>query len=184
MIKYRAITISGEVAVGTSTLAKNLQQILGWKYINVGDIQRKFDRKNNINEHKQGARSRSSDHERMIDATTKKVLSEEKNIIYEAWLAGFMAQGIPDIFNVLLICSNDAIRVDRIVNRDNVGIQEAKDWIKQREEENIPTWKKLYGDHDFFDPKYFDLVIDTYSSGPMETVGKVLDKIGYRNDKP
>jgi len=178
---YRAVTVSGKVAVGTTTLAKNLARFLDWEHINAGAIQRQYDRKHNINENKQGASSRSDNHEREMDSMTKKILSEKEKIIYEAWLSGFMAQGIPKIFKVLLICSEEAVRVDRVVNRDNISVEQAKQWIKQREDENIKKWKKLYGDHDFWNPKYYDLVIDTYRSGPLETVGKVLDKLGYKH---
>jgi len=69
-----------------------------------------------------------------------------------------------------------------VVNRENIGVEEAKDWIKQREEENIIKWQRLYGNYDFWHPKYYDLVIDTYSSGQMETVGKVLDKLAYKGN--
>lgn len=182
-LKYHNITVSGLIATGTSTLAKNLEQILGWKYINAGEIQRRYDREHGIHENKQGAASRSDKHEQKIEAMTKKILTEEKNIIYEAWLSGFVAREIEGVFKVLVICSENVIRVDRVVNRDGVSTDEAKQFIKQREEENIAKWKKLYGEYDFWDPKYYNLVIDTYSSGPMETVGKVLDKIGYRNGK-
>jgi cytidylate kinase len=92
-----------------------------------------------------------------------------------------MAQGIDKILKVLVICSNEALRIDRVVNRENISVEEAKIWIKNREEENISKWKKLYGNYDFWDPKYYDLIIDTYSSGRMETVGKVLDKINYHS---
>ncbi|KKQ01795.1 MAG: Cytidylate kinase [Candidatus Roizmanbacteria bacterium GW2011_GWA2_36_23] len=179
--KYRIITVSGKVAVGTSTLAKNLQHILGWKHINVGEIQRKYDRENKIHENKQGALSRSDKHEREIDSMTKKMLVGDNNIIYEAWLAGFMANNIQGVLKVLLVCSHEDIRIDRVVNRDNITVDEAKHWIKQRESENFSKWQKLYGLYDFWDPKYYDLVIDTYKTGPMETAGKVLDKLGYRN---
>lgn len=179
--KYSRITISGKIAVGTSTLAKKLEQILGWKYINAGAIQRQYDREHNLNENKIGALSRPDEHEKAIEAMTKKMLQTESNIIYEAWLAGFVAQGISGVLKVLLICSNDAIRVDRIVNRDNLTVDEAKHFIKQREEENIVKWQKLYGKHKFWDPKFYDLVIDTYASGAMETMGKVLDKLGYKS---
>lgn len=180
-LKYRAVTISGKVAVGTSTLSRNLQQILGWKYINAGDIQRQYDRKHGIHENQQGAASRSDQHEQEIDAMTKKMLATEQQIIYEAWLSGFMAKGIAGVLKVLVTCSEDTIRVDRVMNRDGVSLDDAKHFIRQREEENISKWKKLYGDFEFWDPKYYDLVIDTYSSGAMETMGKVLDKLGYRN---
>lgn len=184
-LEYRAVTISGKVAVGTSTLAKHLEDILGWKRINAGDIQREYDRTHGINENKQGATARSDKHENEIDAMTKRVLKEENEIIYEAWLAGFMAQGIDGVLKVLIICSEDAVRIDRVANRDNISIPNAKEWLKQREEENTIKWKRLYGDHEFWNPKseFYDLVIDTYSTGPNETVGKVLDKLGYTNNK-
>jgi len=181
---YRIITISGKVASGTSTLAQNLVHALGWKYVNVGNIQRKYDRDHQIAENKQGAASRPDEHEKKIDEMTKKMLQSEKNIIYEAWLSGFMAQKIPGVLKCLVFCSHDEIRVDRVVNRENISIFDAKQWIKQREEENLKKWQELYGPYDFWDPKYYNLVIDTYSSGPMETLGKILDKLSYKGKLP
>jgi len=178
--KYTKITVSGKLAVGTTTLAKNLQRILGWKYINAGAIQREYDRQHQIHENKQGAMARSDEHENKIDAMTIKMLEGDENLIYEAWLAGFMAHKMRNVFKVLLICSEDAIRIDRIVNRDSTTVEEAKQWMKQRESENIRKWKQLYGEHDFWDPKYYNLVIDTFSSGQLQTTGLVLDKIGYK----
>ena len=178
----RIITVSGKIATGTTTLAKNLARILHWEYFNAGDMQRTYDREHKIHENMQGAASRPDQHEKEIDTHTKKILSEQKNLVYEAWLSGFMAQDITNVFKILIICSNDAIRIDRVVNRENIKVDQAKEWIRNREEENISKWKKLYGDHDFWDPQYYDLVIDTYSSGRMETMGKVLDKIGFHID--
>lgn len=177
---YRSVTISGKIAVGTTTLAKNLRDELGWKHYNTGAIQREFDRSQGRNENAIGALSRTDDHEREMEAMTKKKLQEEKNIIYEAWLSGFVAQGIPGILKVLVICSDYGVRIDRVVNREHITVDEAKAWMKQREEENIPTWQRLYGNHDFWDPKYYDLVIDTFSTGPMESLGAVLDKLDYK----
>ena len=176
--KYRIITVSGKIAVGTSTLAKNLSQLLHWKRINVGGLQREFDRKHHIHENKQGANSRSDEHERSMEEMTKKMLREKSDLIYEAWLSGFVARDIPGVLKVLLVCSHEDIRIDRVVNREKISIDEAISWIRQRESENITKWKKLYGNYDFWDPKYYNTVIDTYACGPMETVGKVLDQLG------
>jgi len=177
---YKNITVSGKIATGTSTLAKNLVNALKWQYINVGALQREFDRQNGIHENKQGALSRTDDHEKQMEEMTKQKLMKESGLVYEAWLSGFVAREIPSTLKVLTICSNEAIRIDRVVNRDKVSVDEAKAWIKNREEENIKKWQALYGPYDFWDPKYYDLVIDTYSSGPMETVGKVLDRLNNR----
>ncbi len=181
--KYRNITISGKIAVGTTTLAKNLIQVLSWKYINTGELQRQWDREHGVNENEHGALLRSDDHERSMEALAKKTLSEKSHIVYEAWLSGFVARKIEGVLKVLVICSDEAIRIDRVVNRDKVTVSEAKLFIKTREEENISKWHKLYGNFDFWDPSYYDLVIDTFSSGSMETLGKVLDKLGYKNNR-
>lgn len=180
-LKYRNITISGKIAVGTTTLAKNLEHLLGWKYINVGALQRKFDRNHSIHENKQGALSRPDIHERSMEDMTLRILREESSLIYEAWLSGYITRNMPDVFRVLLTCSHEDIRIDRVVNRENITVEEAKHWIKQRETENITKWRKLYGTDDFWNPKFFHLVIDTYSFGPMQTLGKVLDMLGFKH---
>ena len=175
--KYRLITISGKIAVGTTTLTRNLINSLHWKHINIGAIQREHDRKLKFKENEMGALSRSDDHEKKIDTITQELLKTEKEIIYEGWLTGFFARSYKDILKVLLVCQHDDIRIDRVANRDNVSVKQAKDLIKHREDENVNKWKRLYGKYDFWDPKYFDLVIDTYKTGPQETLGKVLDKM-------
>ncbi len=178
--KYRNITISGKYATGTTTLAKNLVGVLKWKHFNIGELQRRYDRGHGRNENKQGALDRPDEHEREMDEMTKKMLAKENHLIYEAWLGGFMAKDIPGILKILLICSDEAVLIDRVANRDGVSVEEAKGNIRQREEENEIKWKKLYGNYDFWSPKYYDLVIDTYSSGQMETMGKVLDKLNSK----
>lgn len=178
--KYRLITISGKIAVGTTTLTGNLINSLGWKHINIGAIQREYDRKHKLHENKVGALFRSDKHEKEIDAMTEQILKSGKEIIYEAWLSGFFARSYQDVLKVLLICSHNDIRVDRVANRENVSVEEAKNWIKKRESENTEKWKRLYGKYNFWDRKYFNLVIDTYKTGPLETLGKVLDKLEYK----
>ena len=176
-MKYKNITISGGVAVGENTLHQNLKSFLkphGFKFTSGGQLLRDFSR-----EYVQPLASLAPDEfHHKLDDRTKKLLEEGKYVI-EAWLAGFMARDRDDTLRILLICSHDSVRIDRVVNRDKVTIEKAKAYIKDREETNFREWKRIYGDHDFFDPKYYHLVIDTYSSGPNETVGKVLDKLGY-----
>lgn len=182
-LKYRNITVSGRIATGTTTLAKNLQQILGWEYVNTGALQRQYDREHGVNENEHGALLRPDDHEREMEAFAKKTLTEKKHVVYEAWLSGFVARDIAGVFKILVICSDESVRIDRVLNRDEVSVEQAKQFIHTRETENITKWKSLYGDYDFWDPKFYDLVIDTYSSGPMETLGKALDKLGYKNHR-
>jgi len=180
-LNFQNITISGGIATGKNTLLDNLKSFLtplGWQFSSGGKILRDY-----LNEYKNPLASLGDEKiHHIIDQRTIKLLKEKKYVI-ESWLSGFMARNFDNTLRVLLICSNPALKIDRVVNRDKVSIDEAKKMIKEREQDNIKTWKKLYGDYDFFDPKYYHLVIDTYSSGPLETVGKVLDRLGFKNKK-
>ncbi len=181
-LKYNNITISGGVSVGKNTLLNNLKPYLvplGWKFTSGGQILRDFTK-----EYVQPLASLvDKDFHHKIDERTKRLLTNEGHYVIEAWLAGFIARTLKDTLRVLLTCSNEALKVDRVVNRDKVTVAEAKKFIKEREVKNFKTWHKIYGNYNFWDPKYYHLVIDTYSSGPLETVGKVLDKLGYDNQK-
>ena len=180
-LKYRNITVSGGVAVGKNTLHENLKpylEPLGWTFTSGGKLLRDFS-----NEYVQPVASLApDDFHKELDERTKKLL-EKGNYVIEAWLAGFMSKERTDTLRVFLHCQDDALKIDRVANRDNISIDDAKKYIKEREEGNFTEWKRMYGDYDFFDPKYYHIAIDTYSSGPHETVGIVLDKLGYKNGK-
>lgn len=181
-LKFKNVTISGGVAVGKGTLKENLRQALeplGWKFASGGQLLRDFTK-----EYVQPLASLApDDFHHKLDDRTRNLLTKEGHYVVEAWLSGFVARDLTDTLRVLLVCSNDALRIDRVTNRDNISIDEAKKYIHEREVVNFQEWKRIYGDYSFFDPKYYHLVIDTYSSGPFETTGKVLDKLGYRQKK-
>jgi cytidylate kinase len=181
-LKYENITISGGVSVGKNTLLNNLKPYLkpyGWKFTSGGQILRDFTKENVM----PLASLVNKDFHHQIDNRTKKLLTEDKHYVIEAWLSGFIAKDLKNTLRVLLFCSNDAVRIDRVANRDKVTIEEAKEFIKKREVENFKIWHKIYGKYNYWDPKYYHVAIDTYSSGPLETVGIVLDKLGYDNGK-
>lgn len=176
---YDNITISGGVGVGTTTLMHNLKpylEPLGWQLTSTGNMIRDV-----MKEHIMPVASLvSDDYDRAVEKKTRDILTAKKHWVIEGWLAGFVARDLAKTLKVLLICSHDTVRVDRVVNRDRVTITQAKQMIKDREAQNFKKWQTLYGNYDFFDPAYYNLTIDTYSSGQLETMGKVLDMVGYR----
>ncbi len=180
-LKYENITISGGVSTGKNTLLNNLKPYLrplDWKFASGGQLLRDFTK-----EYVQPLASLAD--KKFHNALDKRTLDLLKNghMVIEAWLSGFMARKLKNTLRVLLVCSNDALKIDRVANRDKVTIEQAKKFIKEREENNFMEWKKIYGNYNFWSPKYYHLIIDTYSSGPLQTVGKVLDKLGYDNEK-
>lgn len=181
-LKFQNITISGGVAVGKNTLKDNLMSYLeplGWKFTSGGQLLRDFSK-----EYVQPLASLvDDDFHNKLDQRTRDLLTQEGHYVIEAWLAGFIAKDLDNTLRILLTCENDALRIDRVANRDKVSIDDAKKFIKEREENNMQEWKRMYGNHNFWDPKLYHLVLDTYSMGPMETVGKVLDTLGYKIQK-
>lgn len=197
---YRNITISGLPGTGTTTLLRLVEDKMGWKGYSGGEFMREYALEKGIFKVDEGFHHSSTDYEddfdRKIDFGIREKLEKKTNGIYEAWLTGFLAQGVDGVLKVLLICSDDGVRVDRVVNRDKVTVLQAKEHIMTREEQNRRKWTRVYKEEwdkwvvkagmigedepiDFWDPRLYDLIIDTYSNSREETLKKVLDKVGY-----
>lgn len=183
-MSYKNITISGGVGTGTTTLSRLLKEKLereGWKFFNGGEFMRMYAIEKGLFKEDgsihHDATVYSDDFDRQVDFGMKEKLQKEEKLVLESWLSGFMAQGINGVLKVLLVCSEPAIRVDRVVNRDHVTVEAAKQHIFEREEKNFTKWKRLYGNYNFWDPKLYDLVIDTYATSREETVKRVLEEL-------
>lgn len=101
----RNITVSGRIGAGSTTLAKGLQEKLGWKHIEGGDIfWEKVRGKLNLDSKDTNKRPDSEDE--AFDASLKKMLKDESHLILETKLAGFNAQGIDGIFKILVFLNS------------------------------------------------------------------------------
>ena len=186
VLKYSSVAISSKPGAGRSTLLVNLKPFLKqleWEFFSGGDWARQFAIKTGKHDPKDPKHHKATDYgddiDDQIDAAMRKKLSDPSvHVAIESWIAGWNMRGLPHVLKVLLMC-DDALRIDRIVNRDNITVEEAKQHIKDREESNLAKWKRMYGVTDFWDPKYYDLVINTYSHGPRETLDLVLQALGY-----
>lgn len=185
-LNYSSVAISGRPGAGRSTLLKNLRphlEPLQWEFFSGGEWSRQFSiqqGKHDPNDPKHHlATDYGDDVDHQIDqALREKISHPEVHMAVESWIAGWNARGFSHVLKVLLMC-DDALRIDRIVNRENSTVEEAKDHMRAREDANLSKWKRLYGVDDFWDPKYYDLVINTYSHGPGQTLELVLQALGY-----
>lgn len=187
-LKYSSIAISGPPGAGRSTLLKNLKPIvttLGWETFSGGDWSRQFaiesgnHNPNDVTHH--FATSVSEDVDHQIDLALREKLANKANhVAVESWIAGWNMRGLSHVLKVLLMCDG-SLRVDRVVNRDNITVEEAKKHLREREESNLSKWGTMYNvpSTDFWDPKHYDLIINTYSNGPQETLQLVLQALGY-----
>ena len=187
-MKYSSIAISGPPGAGRSTLLKNLKTIvepLGWETFSGGDWARQFAIKNGNHDANDPTHHKATDYGEDIDhqidlALREKLSNPQTHVAVESWIAGWNMRGLPHVLKVLLIC-DDALRIDRVVNRDNVSVEKAKEHLKEREDANLGKWSAMYKvpATDFWDVKYYDMVINTYSHGPQETLNLVLQALGY-----
>lgn len=185
-LKYASIAISGRPGAGRSTLITNLKpylELLGWTFFSGGEWARQFSIKSGKKDPNDPKHHFATDYGDEIDheidtAMCEKLSDPNVHMVVESWIAGWNMRGLKHVLRVLLMC-DDALRIDRVVNRDNLTVEEAKKHLEERERENITKWKRMYGVTDFWDPKYYDLVINTYSHGPKETLDLVLQALGY-----
>ena len=187
-LKYSSIAISGRPGAGRSTLLKNLKtyvEPLGWETFSGGDWSRQFAIEAGKHDEKDQTHHFAVDVSEEVDhkidlALREKLADINTHVAVESWIAGWNMRGLKHVLKVLLMCE-DSLRVDRVVNRDNLTVEDAKLHLREREESNLTKWSKMYNvsKEDFWDPKHYDLVINTYSHGPVETLDLVLQALGY-----
>jgi cytidylate kinase len=198
---YQNITISGLPGNGSTTLLNALREVLipeGWKGFSGGEFMRAYALEKGLFNGEltvhHDATVYGDDFDRQVDLGIREKVQTEKNWIIESWLSGFMAQGIAGTLKVLMTCSEDAIRIDRLVNRDHISIYDAKQHIHERKQKNEAKWQRMYAPEwqqfvvaagrakpddpiDFWRPDLYDKVIDTYSVNQEDALKLVLDAI-------
>lgn len=182
------ITISGRIGAGATTVAKKLADKLGWDLLEGGDLFEKIHQELGVSQVDVLLRPDSFD--LAYEAKVKEILTTKTHSIVQSHLAGFDAQGIEGVFKILVICRDDKgddkadIRIDRLMNRDGISIEEAKHEILERERENLEKFRRLYADNDktwvYWNNKFYDLVVNTYSHNREEALDFVLQGIGYK----
>ncbi len=190
LLNIRIITISGKIASGSTTLAHTLSLVLGWRHVEGGEIFWEVVRtKLGIDSERTNLRPDIEDEN--FDASLKTVLAKGEHLILETKLAGFNAQGMSGVFRILVVCEdsngNDQpqIRIDRLMNREKISIEEAKKEVLDREKNDIEKWRRLYGKGNenwaYWDKKYYDLVINTYSHNQEESLKIAIEALGYKS---
>lgn len=182
----RNITVSGRIGSGATTLATKLAETLGWDVLDGGKLMRNIQQ--DIGATVFETDKRPDNFDLQYEERIKKILREESHHIIQSHLAGFDAQGISGVFKVLIVCEdsegNDKvdIRIDRLVNRDKISVEQAKEEVREREKRNLEKWRRLYANNDqawvYWDKKYYDLVINTYSHNQEETLVIAMQAIG------
>lgn len=203
---YRNITISGLPGAGSTTLLSMLKEALKfdkWTGFSGGEFMRAYAAENDLFNSKlklhHSSMAYGEDFDRKVDMGIREKLEKEHHWIIESWLSGFMAQQVEGTLKVLMICSDEAIRIDRVVNRDSVTVQDAKENMHKRYVENLQKWSNMYAKEweewvvkagtrkaddpiDFWHPDLYDVVLDTYSLSKEQSLNKVLNALKKKKD--
>jgi cytidylate kinase len=182
------ITVSGRIGAGATTLAKKLAEEFNWSLLEGGDLFEKIHKQLNISQ--VDVLQRPDSFDLQFEEQIKNLLTNEKHQIIQSHLAGYDIQGIKGIYKILVICEDSHgldkadIRIDRLMNRDGITMDEAKHEALVREKENLTKFRKLYAHNDpdwiYWDPKYYDLVVNTYSLNKEQAFEFVLSSLGYK----
>ncbi|GIK84357.1 MAG: cytidylate kinase [Patescibacteria group bacterium] len=201
--KYRNITVSGLPGSGSTTLLRMLKEndmlkFAGWRGFSGGEFMRSYAKEKGLFQEQGGLHHSATDYEddfdRKVDYGMREKLQTESGWILESWLSGFMAQGVEGTLKILMVCSDKAVKVDRIVNRDAVTAEEAIKNMHDRYLNNLGKWSRMYKEEwdkwvvtsgkvkqsdpiDFWREDLYDIVIDTYSANQQEVLKIVLDAI-------
>ncbi|MBU0974201.1 AAA family ATPase [Patescibacteria group bacterium] len=201
--KYNNITISGFPGSGSTTLLNMLKKsenlkFEGWSGFSGGDFMRSYAKEKGLFVENAGvhhdSRHYEDDFDRQVDMDIREKLTNDSGWIIESWLSGFMAQNIAGTLKILMTCSNKAVKIDRIVNRDTITPSAAIANMNDRYAQNLSKWQRMYKKEwdewvvktgkaktsdpiDFWRPNLYDIVINTYSSNQQETLKIVIDAI-------
>jgi cytidylate kinase len=185
----RIITVSGRIASGSTTLAKHLAHYLGWKHMEGGEIFWEAVR-SKLGLQAKDTNLRPDEEDLLFEEKQKEILAKYHHLVLESKLAGFCAQGIPDVFKIGVVCEDKdggdqaQIRIDRLVNREEVSVEEAKAEVLEREENDLAKWRKLYANNDsewvYWDKNFYNLVVNTFTHNQEESLKLVLEKFDLR----
>ena len=188
LLGIRNITVSGRIGTGKTTLAEHLAESLGWNVLDGGKIFRKLTHEMGV--HIKDTHKIPDSFDIAYEERIKKMLREEKEHVIQSHLAGFDAQGIDGVFKILVVCKNEegkdktSVRIDRLMNRDSINVEEAKEEVIEREKRNLEKFRRLYAKNDpdwvYWNEKYYDLIVNTFSLNSKEALKFVLKKIGLK----
>jgi len=153
--KGLTITVSGKSGSGKSLGATAIAKALKLKYVSAGQILRNIAKKKQISLVKMSeTRGPEIDHE--MDRQNLK-LAMEGNVVLDGRLTSWAAGDWADV-KIYYVCSM-RIKSERVVERDNISVEEAEEMITKRDKEDHKKYYKLYGINSY-DESIYDIIIN------------------------
>jgi CMP/dCMP kinase len=153
---FRIVTISGLSFTGTTTLASELAQNLGWNFLSAGKRFRQYCNGSGL-----PLTAIPNDVHLAFDATIQEEIRALKHVVMEGRYLGFFARDYRDVLTVW-VYSNMPSRSARCLEREDSisSLQEAESHIMHRDNCEKGVGNDLYGLADFTDPSQFARVFE------------------------
>lgn len=139
-----------------------------------GKLFREYVKKNQLN--LEQVEEQNDEVTKKIDYQVRDMINAPGNLIVDGWMSGLMANNLPNVLKVLLICKDD-IRYQRFADREKINVNEAKKRVEERQTNWLNKLEKIYNRNDFIDPKNYDLIIDTSKISSEDVLEKVLSLV-------
>ena len=172
------ITISGDLASGKSTVAKEIAKKLGYKHYSAGDLYRMIAEEENITLLEVQTKAQDDpEYDKRVDALAQRVGEEEDNFVIDGHITYYF---IPSSFKIFLKC-DPKVAAERASKEGRKAekyssLEEAEETLQKRMNIEKGRYKKYYDlDHPRLDS--FDLIIDTSHKPVEEIVSEILNKL-------
>jgi CMP/dCMP kinase len=173
------IRVSGYHGSGKTTLCLRLAKVLGYSYFYTGSVFREMAAKRGLSiEAYYKEIAGQPELEKEIDGRGAQLMAANDNLIVEGRMAPFQPTPFKAI-NILLTVSEEAGARRQRGRTENAHLPQAEMLALSRERlrEEQAHYQKLYAIENHFDPKYFDIVLDTTTLSNEEAFDEALGKI-------
>ncbi|OIP97123.1 hypothetical protein AUK40_03945 [Candidatus Wirthbacteria bacterium CG2_30_54_11] len=170
-MNYSKIILCGRRCCGKTTLFWDLQKALNWSTFSMSLYIRDYLHRFNLRNSDQ-IDAQSGDISREIDERVRLLLTTSDHIVIDARVYGHIDEPLPGTLKVLLT-ADEAVRVARAAFREGTSSEVQRKRLIRKEDSWIEKMHRMYP-FDFFDRRYYDLVVDTTRLTPSQVMDKVF----------
>jgi cytidylate kinase len=166
------IAVSGPHGSGKSTAAKKVAEALNYEYISAGELFRDMAKNAQMNLEEFSREAEEQEEiDKFIDDKTIELAESKDNIVVDAQLGGWMLKDKADM--LVYITAPLQVRIDRIVQRENKTVEQARQETRTREESEKGRYQKLY-QIDISDLTIYDIILNSQEFSATDCVQIIL----------
>jgi len=170
------VTVSGLPGSGTSTACRLLQEQLGFRWVNTGQIFREMAKEHGMNLNEFGIYAQN--HHEIDEELDRRQLemARQGEIILEGRLSGQVLKRGGAAGVAVWVDAPEEVRLSRVSFRDGLTVEEARQFTLTREKLERQRYLEIYG-IDLCDLSLYDLVLDSSKLDPQAIADAIISKL-------